>query len=126
MGAYFFTRSILLTMRTLEGKDDTVFDAEWKGWVLTIFFFIDAWLLGIALQRMGYCCIKLGIKVRAALITTVARKCYNMAHLSKETSIAAVGFVATDINKVGRLLGTQCASINAAMIASILIERANW
>ncbi len=44
--AYFFTRSILLTIRTLEGKDDTQFDAEWKGWVLTGCFFIDAWLLG--------------------------------------------------------------------------------
>lgn len=44
--AYFFTRSILLCIRTLEGKDDTPFDTEWKGWVLTGFFFLDAWLLG--------------------------------------------------------------------------------
>lgn len=44
--AYFFTRSILLCIRTLEGKDDTPFDAVWKGWVLTGFFFVDAWLLG--------------------------------------------------------------------------------
>jgi ATP-binding cassette subfamily C (CFTR/MRP) protein 1 len=46
MGAYFFTRSILLCIRTLEGLDTSPFDTEWKGWVLTGFFFIDAWLLG--------------------------------------------------------------------------------
>ncbi len=45
--AYFFTRSILLCIRTLEGKDNSVFGEEWKGWVLTGFFFLDAWLLGV-------------------------------------------------------------------------------
>ena len=44
--AYYFTRSILLCIRTLEGKDSSVYDTEWKGWVLTAFFFVDAWLLG--------------------------------------------------------------------------------
>ena len=44
--AYYFTRSILLCIRTLEGKQKTQYDAEWKGWVLTGFFFLDAWLLG--------------------------------------------------------------------------------
>ena len=44
--AYFFTRSILICIRTLEGKDTSPFDTEWKGWVLVGFFFVDAWLLG--------------------------------------------------------------------------------
>lgn len=44
--AYYFTRSILMCIRTLEGKDQSIYDAEWKGWVLTGFFFLDAWLLG--------------------------------------------------------------------------------
>lgn len=44
--AYYFTRSILMCIRTLEGKDTSIYDTEWKGWVLTAFFFVDAWLLG--------------------------------------------------------------------------------
>lgn len=44
--AYFFTRSILLCIRTLEGRDRSPFDTEWKGWVLTAGFFVNAWLLG--------------------------------------------------------------------------------
>lgn len=60
-------------------------DTEWKGWVLTGFFFVDAWLLGIALQRMAFGCLRCGIRARAALTTMIARKCYGMAHLTKET-----------------------------------------
>jgi len=53
-GAYFFTRSVLMTIRTLEGKEKSVFDAEWKGWVLAAFFFLDAWLLGTCMwEDMG-------------------------------------------------------------------------
>ena len=52
-GAYFFTRTILMTIRTLEGKENSIFDAEWKGWVLTGFFFLDAWLLGKVLGPAG-------------------------------------------------------------------------
>ena len=53
--------------------------------MLTAFFFIDAWLLGIALQRMAFGCLRVGIRARAALTTMIARKCYGMAHLTKET-----------------------------------------
>lgn len=89
-----------MCIRTLEGKDDSIYDTEWKGWVLTGFFFLDAWLLGMMLQRMAFNCLKVGIKARAALTTMIARKCYNMAHLTKDTAAEAVGFVASDINKV--------------------------
>jgi len=133
-GAYFFTRSVLMTIRTLEGKENSVFDAEWKGWVLAAFFFLDAWLLGtcmvcgrtwgespkkmqklcllhlnfsspahpcsgLALQRMAFGCLCVGIRVRGALTTALARKCFNMAHLTKDTASEAVSFVATHINK---------------------------
>ncbi|KAL4427322.1 hypothetical protein ABPG77_003231 [Micractinium sp. CCAP 211/92] len=100
LGAYYFTRSILLCIRTLEGKDTSPYDTEWKGWVLTGFFFLNAWLLGIALQRMAFGCLNVGIRARAALTTMIARKCYGMAHLTKETAAEAVSFVANDINKV--------------------------
>ncbi|GBF87685.1 hypothetical protein Rsub_00396 [Raphidocelis subcapitata] len=100
IGAYFFTRSILLCIRTLEGRDTSVFDSEWKGWVLTACFFVNSWFLGVALQRMAFGCLGVGIRARAALTTIVARKCYSMAHLTKETAAEAVSFVATDINKI--------------------------
>jgi hypothetical protein len=45
-----------------------------KGWMLVGGFFVDAWLLGIALQRMAYGCLVVGIRARAALTTAVARK----------------------------------------------------
>ncbi|KAI8468106.1 MAG: hypothetical protein J3K34DRAFT_479395 [Monoraphidium minutum] len=100
MGAYFFTRSILLCIRTLEGRDVSLFDTEWKGWVLTGCFFLNAWFLGIAMQRMSFGCLTVGIRARAALTTAVARKCYNMAHITAETASEAVAFVANDINKI--------------------------
>jgi hypothetical protein len=68
--------------------------------VLTAFFFVDAWLLGIVLQRMAYGCLTVGIRCKAALTTAIARKCYNMAHLTKDTAAEAVGFVASDIGKI--------------------------
>lgn len=77
-----------------------MYDEVWKGWVLVAFFFIDAWLLGLSLQRMGYGVLNVGIRVRAALITAVARKCYSMASMTKETNAQAVAFVANDINKI--------------------------
>lgn len=55
---------------------------------------------GIMLQRMAYGVLQVGIRARAALTTAVARKCYGMAHLTKETAADAVGFVANDINKI--------------------------
>ncbi|KIZ01660.1 ABC transporter, multidrug resistance associated protein [Monoraphidium neglectum] len=100
LGAYFFTRSILLCIRTLEGKDQSPFDTEWKGWALTACFFVNAWLLGLMMQRMSYGCLGVGIRARAALTTAVARKCYGMAHLTKDTAAEAVSFVANDINKI--------------------------
>ena len=40
-GAYFFVRSILIYV-----TGAPPFDAVWKGWLLTAFFWLDAWLLG--------------------------------------------------------------------------------
>jgi hypothetical protein len=92
--------------------------------VLTGFFFIDAWLLGVALQRMAFGCLRVGIRCRAALTTAIARKCYNMAHLTKDTAAEAVSFVANDINKIFE--GIQeihylwAAPIEAAAILGLL------
>jgi hypothetical protein len=49
---------------------------------------------------MAFGCLRVGIRCRAALTTAIARKCYNMAHLDKDTAATAVGFVASDVNKI--------------------------
>jgi ATP-binding cassette subfamily C (CFTR/MRP) protein 1 len=98
-GAYYFTRSILTLIRTLEGKETSAFNQEWQGWILVGLFFVDAWLLGIALQRMAFGCLTTGLRARAALITAVTRRCLNMAHLTKETAADAVKYVAIDVTK---------------------------
>lgn len=49
---------------------------------------------------MAFGCLSVGIRIRAALTTAVARKCYGMAHLTPDTAAEAVGFVAKDINKI--------------------------
>ena len=41
------------------------------GWVLAVTFFIDSVAVGTALQRMGDCCVRTGIKIRAALMSEV-------------------------------------------------------
>jgi hypothetical protein len=55
---------------------------------------------GLCLQRMGYICMYVGVKVRATLLTTVTRKAIFMSKVSPETAGDIVGFVANDIGKV--------------------------
>jgi hypothetical protein len=76
-----------------------MFAEEWQGWILVALFFVDAWLLGIALQRMGFVSLTTGLRARAALIKAVTRRCLSMAHLDKNTAAAAINFVSLDINK---------------------------
>ena len=49
---------------------------------------------------MGYVCMNVGVKVRSALLTAVARKALHMGHLSSETAGDVVAAVATDVGKV--------------------------
>jgi len=49
---------------------------------------------------MGFGVLNVGIRVRAALITAITRKCYSMAAMTKEVNAQAVAFVANDINKI--------------------------
>jgi hypothetical protein len=49
---------------------------------------------------MGYVCMNVGVKVRAALLTAVARKALHMGRLSGESASDVVNAVATDVGKV--------------------------
>lgn len=81
-GAYFFIRNILLYV-DIEKESD--FDSDRAGYLLMAFFFIDAWLLGLSLQRMGDICMRVGLRARAALTTAVAKKAFMMASANSET-----------------------------------------
>lgn len=52
------------------------------GWILASMFFVDSVLVGMALQRMGDACVRLGIKVRAAMMTAVYRKTFALNSVS--------------------------------------------
>ena len=57
-------------------------------------------ITGISLQRMGYGCMTVGIRIRAALCSAVCKKCFNMATISKDMAADAVSFMASDISKI--------------------------
>ncbi|GFH32540.1 uncharacterized protein HaLaN_31777, partial [Haematococcus lacustris] len=60
----------------------------------------DLFLAGIALQRMTYGCMTVGVSVRAALTNAICRKSFAMASISKAMASDAVSFVASDITKI--------------------------
>lgn len=64
---------------------------------------------GLSLQRMAFGCLRVGIRARAALTTAVARKCLNMAHITRDTAGEAVSFVAKDIGQI--FDGEPCAGM---------------
>ncbi|GFH33156.1 uncharacterized protein HaLaN_32481, partial [Haematococcus lacustris] len=61
---------------------------------------MDGYVLGIALQRMTYGCMTVGVSVRAALTNAICRKSFAMASITKEMASDAVSFVASDITKI--------------------------
>jgi hypothetical protein len=52
------------------------------------------------LQRMGFGCVSVGVRVRAALINAVCKKSFAMANINKNMASDAVSFVASDISKI--------------------------
>jgi ATP-binding cassette, subfamily C (CFTR/MRP), member 1 len=67
---------------------------------LAIFFFVDGYILVVALQRMSFGCMSVGVAVRSALVNAICRKSFAMASITKEDSSDCVSFVASDIQKV--------------------------
>jgi hypothetical protein len=55
---------------------------------------------GICLQRMGFTCMCVGIKVRGALVAAVGRKALHSGYLGADTEANVVDAVAGDISKV--------------------------
>ncbi|KAJ9510651.1 hypothetical protein QJQ45_027539, partial [Haematococcus lacustris] len=95
MGAFFFVRTLQFHVnRHPEWRE------PYQGWILAAAFFMDGYVLGIALQRMTYGCMTVGVSVRAALTNAICRKSFAMASITKEMASDAVSFVASDITKI--------------------------
>jgi len=60
------------------------------------------------LQRMGYGCMRVGIRVRAALTNAICRRSFSMASIAMDQASDAVSFVASDINKVRLSCSVLC------------------
>ena len=57
---------------------------------------------------MGFACMSVGVKVRAALLTAVTRKALHMGRLGGDTAGDVVSAVATDVGKVYDGLQVRC------------------
>ena len=49
---------------------------------------------------MGFGCVSVGVRIRAALINAVCKKSFAMANINKNMASDAVSFVASDISKI--------------------------
>eukprot|EP00798_Chlamydomonas_sp_ICE-L_P021668 gene21668-28685_t len=94
-GAFFFVRSLQFHVR--EHPD---WGQDWQGWLLAVCFFVDGYVLGIALQRMSFGCMQVGVKSRAALLNAICRKSFAMSSITKKDASDCVSFVASDLQKV--------------------------
>jgi ATP-binding cassette subfamily C (CFTR/MRP) protein 1 len=96
------------------------------GWILSASFFIDSILVGVALQRMGDQCVRVGIKIRGALMTAVYRKTFKLANLHGEDAGNVVSLVSTDCIKlyegVQHFHNVWTAPLEALAIIALLLS----
>ncbi|KAG2500519.1 hypothetical protein HYH03_001296 [Edaphochlamys debaryana] len=95
-GAFYFVRSLL----SYVNQNSPIYESKLAGWCLMAGFTIDAWLLGLCLQRMGYICMQVGIRVRASLVQAVTHKAFRLNTIRGDQAAAIVNFVASDIQKI--------------------------
>ncbi|GLI68304.1 hypothetical protein VaNZ11_012665 [Volvox africanus] len=97
-GAFYFVRSLLAHVNGI--TDGRLYSTTVAGWCLMAGFTLDAWLLGLSLQRMGYICMSVGIRARAALVQAVTHKSFRLNSVRADQSAAIVNFVSSDIQKI--------------------------
>ncbi|GLC36807.1 hypothetical protein PLESTM_000504000 [Pleodorina starrii] len=97
-GAFYFVRSLLAHVNGI--KDGRLYSTTVAGWCLMAGFTIDAWFLGLSLQRMGFICMQVGIRARAALVQAVTHKAFRLSSVRADQSAAIVNFVSSDIQKI--------------------------
>jgi ATP-binding cassette subfamily C (CFTR/MRP) protein 1 len=101
LGAFYFVRSLVQFVTPISTRGNmynrSTIPNNGVGWILSAAFFIDSVLVGIALQRMGNACVRVGIKIRSALMAAVYRKTFRIHHVHEENIVA---LVSTDCSKL--------------------------
>ncbi|KXZ54551.1 hypothetical protein GPECTOR_4g616 [Gonium pectorale] len=121
-GAFYFVRSLLAHVNGI--SDGRLYSRTIAGWMLMVGFFLDAWALGLCLQRMGFICMQVGIRARAALVQAVTHKAFRLSSVRADQAAAIVNFVSSDIQKIFdgalELHYLWTAPLEAAAILSLL------
>lgn len=76
LAAFFFVNSLvsLVQRRDSEKAAGRVLDTMWHGWFYAGFFGLDCILIATMLQQMSSQCSRVGIRIRAAMISAVYNK----------------------------------------------------
>lgn len=131
LGAFYFVRSLIQFVTVPKpNKPNTVniyntssIPGKGVGWILSCAFFIDSVLVGSALQRMGDACVRVGIKIRGALMASVYKKTFRI-HTVHDENITSL--VATDCAKlyegVLHLQNVWTAPLEALAIIALLLS----
>lgn len=98
LGASYFVNALIEFVQKKQGWD--AIPNKGVGWVLACSFFVDSLLSGLALQRMGDMAVRVGIRVRAALITATYRKTFRLQALHGNDAGNVVSLVSTDCIKM--------------------------
>lgn len=123
LGASYFVSSLIEFVQQKEGWD--AIPNKGVGWILACAFFVDSLMSGLALQRMGDMAVRVGIRVRAALITAIYRKTFRLQALHGNDAGNVVSLVSTDCIKmyegVQHFHNVWTAPLEAAAIIGLLL-----
>jgi len=125
LGASYFVNALIEFVQKKDGWD--AIPNKGVGWVLACSFFLDSIISGLALQRMGDMAVRVGIRVRAALITAIYRKTFRLQALHGHDAGNVVSLVSTDCIKmyegVQHFHNVWTAPLEAAAIIGLLLWR---
>jgi hypothetical protein len=123
LGASYFVNALIQFVQQKEGWD--AIPNKGVGWVLASCFFLDSIFAGLALQRMGDVSMRVGIKIRAALITAIYRKSFKLPNARNTDAGNIVSLVSTDCIKmyegVQHFHNVWTAPLEAATIIGLLL-----
>jgi hypothetical protein len=125
LGASYFVNALIEFVQKKDGWD--AIPNKGVGWVLACAFFMDSILAGLALQRMSDMAVRVGIKVRGALIAATYRKTFCLQSLHDNEGANVVSLVSTDCIKmyegVQHFHNVWTAPLEAAAIIGLLLWR---
>lgn len=125
LGASYFVNALIEFVQKKQGWD--AIPDKGVGWVLACAFFMDSIFAGLALQRMGDMAVRVGIRVRAALIAAIYRKTFRLQAAHGHDAGNVVSLVSTDCIKmyegIQHFHNVWTAPLEAAAIIGLLLWR---